>query len=164
MKIHLRNIVKAFMPYGLIILHRKYNDYKKIYKKENIQKGFVFDIIISVGQACRTAHYLKKHGLRFCANPLDWMTSYSLDTVIHLYKTRFNDFFMDIVEDKQKSLEHNCHWYIDCKNNIVSMHYDDIEDNNKSFREKMENRFEKINQVLLNANTICFISCRNENI
>jgi hypothetical protein len=129
-----------------------------------MQKEFVFDIILSVGAACKTAHYLKRHGLRFCANPLDWMMSYSLDTVIHLYKTGFNDFFMDFVDDKQKSLEHNCHWYTDSRNNIISMHYDDIEKDNETFRAKMKNRFEKINQSLLNANSICFISCRNEDI
>jgi hypothetical protein len=117
-----------------------------------------------VGSACRTAYYLKKHGLRFCANPLDWMMSYSLDTVIHLYKTGFHDFFIDLAEDKQKSLEYNCRWYSDCKNDIISIHYNDIKDNNETFRKRMMNRFKKNNRALLNANTICFISCRNEDI
>jgi len=160
----LKKVIKYFLPYGIIVLHRQYNDYLKYTKKyQNIQKSFIFDIILSVGVACRPAHYLKKHDLRFCANPLDWMMAYSLDTVIHLYKTKFNDFFADFVEDKQKSLEENCSWYIDNRNGIISMHYKDVESNNRLFRDKMKYRFEKINSILLSANKICFISNRIEN-
>jgi hypothetical protein len=161
----LKNVIKFFLPNVIIVLYRQYNKFLKHKKKnQNIQKKFIFDIILSVGDACRPAYYLKKHDLRFYANPLDWMMSYSLDTVIHLYKTKFNDFFVDFVEDKQKSLEYNCHWYIDNKNNIISMHYKDIESNNRMFRDKMVARFDKINNILLNANKICFISNRSESI
>jgi len=160
-----KKVIKFFLPYGIIVLYRQYNEYLKYAKKyQNIQKEFIFDIILSVGDACRPANYLKKHNLRFYANPLDWMMSYSLDTVIHLYETKFNDFFVDFVEDKQKSLEKNCSWYIDNKNNIISMHYTDLESNNRLFRDKMKDRFEKINSILLNANKICFISNRAESI
>ena len=157
----LKDVVKFIVPYGIIVLYRQYKEYLKCTK---IQKEFIFDIILSVGIACRPAYYLKKYNLSICANPLDWMMSYSLDTVIHLYETVFDDFFVDFVEDKQKSLENNCHWYIDNKNNIISMHYKDLKDNNKMFRDKMTNRFKKINSFLLNANKICFISNRSENI
>jgi hypothetical protein len=156
-----RNVVKFFLPYGIIVLYRQYKEYLKCTKT---QKELIFDIILSVGIACRPAHYLKKHNLRICANPLDWMMSYSLDTVIHLYKTKFNDFFVNFVEDKQKSSEYNCLWYIDNKNNIISMHYNDLESDNKMFRDKMATRFKKINSILSDANKICFISNRSENI
>ena len=151
----LKKILKMFLPHGIIVMHRKYIDYKKKYKN----KGFVFDVIFSVGSDCKPAYYLQKYGLRFYANPLDWMTDYSLDTVVHLYQTKFNDFFTDYVEDKQKS-----HQFIDIKNNIISIHYEDIGNNNRAFREKMKNRFGKMNKRLLRANKICFISSRNEDI
>lgn len=163
MKIRPKAILKFILPYGIIYLYRKYIDYSKSYKKMDSCKKFVFDIILSVGPACRCAYYLKKHGLRFSANPLDWMMMYSLDTVAHLYKTRFNDFFIKFSKDEQKSKEHNCNWYIDIKNDIVSMHYDDVK-NNKSFRDKMKTRFEKSEQMLLKAKDICFISNRNEDV
>jgi len=124
---------------------------------EKKNKEFVFDAIFSVGLTCRPAYYLQKHELRFYANPLDWMMSYSLDTVIHLYKTKFNDFFVDFVEDKQKT-----DWFVDIKNNIISMHYDDVGGNNDAFRGKMTKRFERINEKLIKSNKICFISNRNE--
>ncbi|MDR2767133.1 MAG: papain-like cysteine peptidase [Treponema sp.] len=164
MGIRLKNIIKAFLPYGIIILHREYNEYRKYYKKASVQNKFIFDIILSAGAGCRTAHYLKKHDLRFCANPLDWMTLYSLDTVIHLYKTNFDDFFKDFAEDKQKSLEYNGHWYFDTRNNILSLHYGDIENNNELFRKKMKDRFERMHEKLLAANKICFVSYRNDDI
>jgi hypothetical protein len=160
MKTFARNIIKAILPYGVIILHRKYKDYVKLYKHNTIKKEFVFDICLSVGSACRPAHYLKKHGLRFCASPLDWMMRYSLDTVIYLYKTGFNDFFMSFIKDEEKGRD----WYIDNKNNITSIHYGDIGNNSEAFRKMMKDRFKKINRMLLNAKNICFISNRNENI
>ena len=128
------------------------------------QKEFVFDIILSVGGMCRPAHYLKKHSLRCYAHPLDWMADYSLDTVIRLYKTGFSDFFTDFVEDKQKSLQNNTRCFFDNRNDIVAVHYYNIESDNKAFREKMKNRFEKINNILSTANKICFISNRNEDV
>ena len=146
------------------ILAEFINNFVKSRKKEKSQKEFAYDIVLSVGEHCRPMYYLKKHGLRFCANPLDSMGFYSLDAVIHLFKTGFNDFFEDFVKDEQKSLQDNYNWYYDTKNNITSRYYDDVESNNADFREKMKNRFEKINKILLNANKICFISCRNEDV
>ena len=92
------------------------------------------------------------------------MMFYSLNTVVHLYKTKFDDFFIDFIEDKEKSLEYNCHSFVDTRNNVISLHYKDIKEDNISFRLKMKNRFEKINQILLKAGKICFISSRNEEI
>ena len=131
---------------------------------QDIQKGGTFDIILSVGKACRSSHYLREHDLMFCANPLSWMTINSLDSVIHLYKTEFSDFFVDFVKDEQRSLEQNCSCFIDIKNNIETMHYEILGINHTEFRAKMVARFQKINRILLHANKICFISSRIESI
>jgi hypothetical protein len=92
------------------------------------------------------------------------MMSYSLDTVIHLYKSKFNDFFSEFAEDEQKSLEYRCRWFTDTKNSIVSQHYAGLEKDNGAFRKKMKKRFERLDRVLANAKRICFLSCRNDNI
>jgi len=158
MKRSLKKKMKMFLPYGIIVLQKKYQNYKNKHK-DTKGKEYVFDVIFSIGPACRPAHYLKKHELRFCANPLDWMMSYSLDTVIHLYQSKFNDFFIDFVKDQQKS-----HWFIDIENNVTSIHYADVGNGNKAFNKIMKNRFKKVNKKLIKADKICFISNRNENL
>lgn len=154
MKKKLKKILKMFLPYGFIVLQKKYKKHKG-----NERKEYLFDAIFSIGGACRPANYLKQHDLRLCANPLDWMMKYSLDTVIHLYQSKFNDFFIDFIEDKKKN-----HWFIDVKNNITSIHYEEIGFDNKKFNRKMKKRFITVNKILLKANNICFISQRNENL
>lgn len=83
---------------------------------------YKLDVIFSVGVACRPAYHLKSNGLRFFASPLDWMNRYSLDTVLHLFDTSFEDFFVDIEEDLEwkGSLYRKIH---DIKNNICSLHH-----------------------------------------
>ena len=62
-------------------------------------------------------------------------------------------------------LEQNDFWYFfDNRNKILSVHYDDIGTNNEMFREKMKKRFEQIDEILLNADKICFICNRNADI
>ncbi|MDR1389907.1 MAG: papain-like cysteine peptidase [Treponema sp.] len=118
--------------------------------------------MISAGYGCRPAHHLKEHELRYCASPLDWM-GYTLETAVHLYKTKFRDFFVEFAEEKDNSLKYNCRWFVDTKNDILSMHYHDI-DNSSSFRKKMQRRFAKINRILRAAKEIAFVSRRNEDI
>ena len=154
----LSNVIKRILPYGIIILFRRCKAYLNFTKKNRH-----FDIILSVGAECRPAYYLKKYDLRVCKNPLDWM-SCSLDTVVHLHRTKFNDFFVDFVEDKQRSLEMNNPCYIDIKNNILAIHEAETGRNNREFRKKTADRFEILNSILLNANKICFISARNESM
>jgi hypothetical protein len=153
-KINFKSILKFFLPYGVVFLLKKYKLYKN---KNNGEKEYVFDIIFSVGVACRPAYYLNKHELRYYSNPLDWMMSYSLSTVLYLYKSKFKHFFDVYVQDEERN-----HWFTDCKNNITSIHYKDIGNNQEIFKEIMVERFKKINRKLIKANKICFICNRNE--
>lgn len=155
LKEELKKILKTHLPHSIILLYWEYRNYKKRYSSKN--KEYVFDVIFSVGDACRPAYYLRECGLRLWSNPLDWMMNYSLNVVIHLYQTKFTDFFINFTEDTQQS-----HRFIDKKNNIVSLHYSNIATCNEAFRETMKNRFEKSNKKLLKAKRICFISNRNE--
>ncbi|MBB4803397.1 hypothetical protein HNP37_003472 [Flavobacterium nitrogenifigens] len=156
MKITLKKAFKMLLPHGIVVLLKNYNTYKEKHLNRN-QKEFDFDVIFSVGNFCRPAYYLKKHELRSYANPLDWMMLYSLETVVHLYETKFNDFFVNFSIDEQRD-----HCFLDTKNNITSIHYQDISHNNKAFSDKMKKRFMTLNKKLEKANKICFISQRNE--
>ena len=42
------------------------------------------NVFISIGKACRPAHWLEACKLRFCALPFDWMFGYSLDTYLKI--------------------------------------------------------------------------------
>lgn len=141
-----------FLPYGIVALKEKHKEYKV--KKKN---EYVFDVIFSLGNACRPAYHLQKHQLRFCANPLDWVMSYSLDNAAHLYQTKFNDFFLDYVEVPDKK-----DWFTDIKNNVTSIHYSEIGIDNKAFNIKMKNRFEIANKSLIKADKIGFFCNRND--
>ncbi len=48
-----------FLPYGIIVFQKKYQDYKKKYKNiDKKEKEYVFDVVFSIGRACRPAYYL----------------------------------------------------------------------------------------------------------
>jgi hypothetical protein len=149
-------IVSMVLPYGIVLLRRKYLDYQMKYN-HRAGKEYVFDVIFSAGVDCRPAHYLQKHHLRLCANPLDWMMSYSLDTVFHLYQSKFEDFFVDVKADQQ-----NEQWFIDVKNDIISIHYPEVGSDGQAFTQKMKNRFDQVNERLTRAGKICFVSNRKE--
>ena len=148
------NIVKFFIPHGLVELNRQRIRYNKI-QKENLNKEHHFDVILSVGNACRPAFYLKKHGLRIFANPLDWMMSYKLDTVVQLFQSKFSDFFIDVKKDERIK-----DGFVDVKNNVTSMHYPSIGKNKTAFNQRMRRRFKRLDKKLRKCNNICFISGR----
>ena len=54
-----------------------------------------YDLVLSVGPACRPAQQIKTAGLRLTAAPMDWMELYPLSAVTHIFATRFSDFFTD---------------------------------------------------------------------
>jgi len=153
LKKSLKKSLKMFLPYGIVALQEKHKDYRV--KKE---KEYVFDVIFSLGNACRPAYHLQKNQLRFFANPLDWVTSYTLDTAVYMYQSEFNDFYIDFEEDSIKK-----GWFNDVKNNFTTLHYPEIGIDNKAFNLKMKKRFEKVNKHLIKANKIGFICNRNDN-
>lgn len=123
------------------------------------------DFIISVGEACRPVHYIKKYGLRQCANPFDWMMGYSLDTFINLLNNDFCDFFKFhqelplISKTGFRSVE-------DTKNKIISIHsfpFDkDLDLAYKEFFELMSNRYYRMKKAIFSSDNVLFISNRRE--
>lgn len=126
-----------------------------------------YDLYISMGYMCRTAYYLKMHDLRIESYPLDWMYGYSLDTVIHLFKTKFEDFFAEI-EDESSDWDGHCRKVRDTKNNIVSIHHfpwdKEAMQMQKEFLEKMKRRFKSMDDKLSKAKRVVLLSNREDSI
>jgi len=51
-----------------------------------------YDFVASLGYDCHCATMLRKHGLRSCSSPLDWLTAAPLETRLGLVETRFAGF------------------------------------------------------------------------
>lgn len=128
---------------------------------------YYYDIYISVGGACRPAHHLLVNDLRNEAYPLDWMMAYSLDTVIHLFKTKFVDFFVDIEEDNIGGDSKNRR-IKDITNNIISIHHFlrdiEVEKAQKDFLQQMQKRFKRLDDKLEEAKSVVLICNRTDTI
>lgn len=126
-----------------------------------------YDLFISVGCACRPAYHLQANDLRNEAYPLDWMMAYSLDTVIHLFKTKFVDFFVDIEEDNIEG-DKNSRRIKDTKNDIISVHHFprdmEVKKAQKEFLVKMNKRLKNLEAKLENAKRVVLICNRTDTI
>ena len=126
-----------------------------------------YDLYISVGGACRPAYHLQVNDLRNEAYPLDWMMAYSLDTVIHLFKTKFIDFFVDIEEDNIGG-DKNSRRIKDVTNNIISIHHFprdmEVKKAQKEFLVKMNKRVKNLDAKLENAKSVVLICNRTDTI
>lgn len=121
-----------------------------------------YDAYLPIGGDCTPAHYLKAHGLRTEAYPLDWMifNAYSL---IHLFRTGFSDFFSSIVEEK--SIEGNrCRHIRDTTNDILSMHHfpkeQGISETLEEFHNKMRRRYLRLHSRLMNSASLLMLGYR----
>jgi hypothetical protein len=159
-------------PPHLFILFRVYRKLKTIFyeSKRDINYGFnryTADIIISLGEACRPARYLRASKLRYVSSPLDWMMGYSLETVLYLLRTRFASFFQNISVDKTK-MEYSCRWVNDEDNKIISIHHfnwgKETEDELKLLRLKTKERYKYLNFAMKMSRKILFISNRDIDI
>ncbi|MDR3049862.1 MAG: papain-like cysteine peptidase [Elusimicrobiota bacterium] len=124
--------------------------------------------MISLGNACRPAYYLRENNLRIASNPLDWMMRYSLETVIHLFKTQFSDFFSNVWEDISKYENNKRRYVIDLDTNMIDMHLFpknlSLEQGKIRHHDIMKRRYERMHNAMLCSNRILFISNRNEPI
>ncbi len=122
------------------------------------------DCAVSVGPACRPAHWLRETHKRFQAFPFDWMMKYSLDTVNHCVKTKFSDFFEDV--EATGEIVGNERVVKDKKNNIVSIHHFSknmsLEDGKKDVRDKMIRRGKKMDVILKKSQSIILVANRQK--
>lgn len=122
-----------------------------------------FDFVMSVGPACRPAQQLKHADLRTTAAPMDWMELYPLSTVVHLFRTGFSDFFMEI-EDITGPEPRKNRRVVDTKNNITSIHHfpsdKSLEAGQKAMRKTMVRRYQRIHQMFRRGKRFCFVCNR----
>ena len=136
-------------------------------KKENEIKSekIKVDCMIPIGEACRPCQHLRKNNLRISAFPLDWMMSYSLETAIHFFETKFADFFENIEEIPNKYC-YNHKFVKDTKNGVISIHHfkkdEPLESEHKKFRTMMLGRAKKLHNILENSHSIGLICNRKD--
>lgn len=137
----------------------------KAFSNKNLDKDFSceVDCCFSIGQNCKSAHHIKRHGKRFQASPLDWMFNYSLNTCLHLFKTKFSDFFSEIEKIPYHPAQIPQCWAVKDKNNgIISVHHFakdkplDSEQHQK-FRKMMLRRANKVDKILKESDSIALV-------
>lgn len=122
-----------------------------------------FDFVMSVGPACRPAQQMKHAGLRTTAAPMDWMELYPLSTVVHLFATRFSDFFTEIKDITEGEARKNRR-VADTKNTITSIHHfpmnKSLEAGQKAMRKTMLRRYRRIHRLFRKGKRFCFVCNR----
>ena len=126
-----------------------------------------YDYLFSIGQACRPAHNIERFGLRQNASPLDWMMGDDLSTVIHLFKTGVEDFFLNVKEIPEEKGIHN-KYVVDTKNGIISIHHfanqKNLEIEQQSFRKTMLNRYAKVRNFINSSKHVGIICNRDSSL
>lgn len=124
------------------------------------------DVIFSIGPACRPAYHLKRNYFRCFACPLDWQYGYSLKTVIHLFETKFEDFFVEIEEDTDYDGKHRK--IKDKQNQVYSIHHFrkevPIKEEQTSFCETMLKRFERLHEIINKSGSIGLLCNRSQSL
>jgi hypothetical protein len=93
------------------------------------------------------------------------MRDYSLDTCLHLFETKFSDFFEEI---KERSSNDKLRDIIDTKNNILSIHHfssnKPLSEEHIRFRKLMAKRAEKIDKILNQSGSIALIYSQEQDV
>lgn len=142
------------------------NSLKGILAEDTRDKQFEttkVDCIFPIGAECRPAFYLNKYHFRFQSSPLDWMKGYSLETAIHFFETKFEDFF-DEVEEIPSKFSGNCRFVKDVKNGIVSLHHFKkdvpLSEEKTRVRKLMLHRAEQVDEIFKKSESIGLICNR----
>lgn len=139
------------------------------FAEENNKFECEVNCCFSIGQTCRPAYHIQRHGKRFQASPLDWMRDCSLDTCIHLFKTKFSDFFQEIKEFEPWPGEYRGRHVKDIRHGITSIHHFLFEnplnhEEHQKFRKMMLNRANKVDNILNQSESIALVysqECKN---
>ena len=126
------------------------------------------DLFVSVGDACRPAHYLQKFCLRSFSSPFDWMMNYKLEHIIHFLRNDGADFFAQISEIRKGESGYAHRFVQDNQTGMISMHdfsrERGIDECYGEFIDKHKRRFARLKSALLGAKHIVFVGNRNESM
>lgn len=128
---------------------------------------FFCDFLLSIGPNCRPAINLRSNHLRDFSSPLDWVGAYSLDTALHLFREKFNDFFTEFEVDRENPKGATGKLRVwDTKNHILTIHHipenEWLSSSYPQFKEKMNTRAARLEARLQSASGIVFVSARTE--
>ena len=122
------------------------------------------DVVVSFGPNCRAADALKRNHLRFFSSPFDWMMKYKLQDVYNILKNKGKDFFSDFKES-EISNGTKYRYIISESTGMVAMHhfykFIPVDEAYFIFNNKMQKRFAKLDEILLNAKSLCIITSRH---
>ena len=125
------------------------------------------DLVVGLGEACRTAEALKRNHLRYFSSPFDWMIIYRLDKIINLLEKIANGCKPDFFAECSENINYAHGIYngiVDTRNIMISMHdfpkHIDISKAPKFFYLKYKYRFQNLNKLLKRANKVCFLNYR----
>lgn len=124
------------------------------------------DFMISLGPDCRPNINIQCNGFRYFSAPLDAVGTRSLKTTLHLYESKFADFFSryEIVYDNKTTT--NGFWVEDTINNAFSIHdfMKDmpVDESYRRFKEKIGRRAKRLDDMLKSANKIVLVAERLE--
>ena len=134
-------------------------------------KKITVDIVLSMGNDCRTAKQLKTANLRKCAFPLDWMKGYyDLKCALRHFETDFVNFFKNkTIENVKKSKNYTKFWVRDTDTNMLSMHHFSADkDLEKQYLEDfmpiMMRRYKFVKKIMQHASHILFVCGRTDDI
>ena len=143
--------------------------FSKIQRCIDALRGIIrADLFVSVGGACRPAHYLQKFHLRSFSSPFDWMMNYKLEHIIHFLRNDGADFFADISEICESERGYTHRFVQDRQTGMISMHdfprEMGIDECYDEFIAKHKRRFATLKSALFGAKHIVFVGNRNENM
>lgn len=128
----------------------------------NFLDAIPMDLVLSAGPACRPAQQIKAAGLRFTSAPMDWMELYPLSAFLHIFATKYEDFFTEIEEEPQTHGKNRR--VVDTKNNITSIHHFPVKKSlsagQKAMRKTMLRRAERIDGILQQAKHVLIVCNR----
>jgi len=120
-----------------------------------------YDLIFSIGPACRVAYYLELCHIRNKAYPFDWLGT-DIDTILHLFKTDFADFFKEYTDQTAIT------WHADNlrnvvdQNEIIAAHHiplsKPLEIGVAEFKQLMLKRYTRLKNDLNDAQNIVMIT------
>ncbi len=123
-----------------------------------------YDLIYSIGASCACAGYMKRHDMRFCSGPFDWLSNASLATNLDLIANNFKDFIdpqnLTFYAKNDRALN-NCDTYKNTKTGTCFVHdfISDIpfEEIFPSIKEKYERRIQRFYKKIEEADSVLLI-------
>ncbi|MGX2971199.1 DUF1796 family putative cysteine peptidase [Helicobacter sp. T3_23-1059] len=126
------------------------------------------DLFISVGSACRPAHYLQKFNLRKFSSPFDWMMAYKLEYIAYFLKNDGADFFAKFEEIRKDESRYSHRFVQDTQTGMISMHDfsrdKSVEDYYPEFINKYKRRLANLKNALSNSKHIVFVGNRDNDL